>query len=569
MRVLFVLLFSSLLHGQILNPIVNGGVPQLPKTNLLVYYDFVQGANPLTLYDKSGNGHNGTLASSPYTPVWATGGGLQMAGSHGVAVPTISASTRTIIALINPSAVHVAATFQVYAWFNNSLFNAINDRSWTTYDNFGSGNVSLLSAKMDPNPHANFLADVHASNRFELWQGLTLEKWGTVSGSPANNYITVIGDNGAGSYPMSGTIHALAVYSGGLTTAQLQQCYRAFKALAISRGFSIYNTSSRDDAFGDSVTLGTGASVPANNYVNLIGSGLVWDVFDHGLGGYRMADIVGIELMGVTQFNGAAMMDGAANSTMLVGYNDMRVNNTDATAQSAFTHELNAAIAYAGTRAENKVTGQGTGVTYSGTWTNSTLESGSLGKYSSTNGDTASFSLTGTTIFVGTSKTAANASAQFSVTVDGVTSGPYSPAPYVAGASVTYNPTVVAITGLSNTSHSVVFTVVDGTGKVYFDWAGAITAGVYGPNVFVGNCLPMNATGYAGGGSATAVGQYNSIIASAVSTMAGYGIRAKLVDVSSGFNTATMVSGDNVHPNDTGHAFIANQYLAAIQPVIQ
>jgi lysophospholipase L1-like esterase len=81
-----------------------------------------------------------------------------------------------------------------------------------------------------------------------------------------------------------------------------------------------------------------------------------------------------------------------------------------------------------------------------------------------------------------------------------------------------------------------------------------------GVNFYIGNTLPMAdyaANGSPGKGSAQTVADYNAVI----SSIAG----SHLVDVSSGFNTATMTSGDNVHPNALGHEYLANTFFAAIQ----
>jgi lysophospholipase L1-like esterase len=91
-----------------------------------------------------------------------------------------------------------------------------------------------------------------------------------------------------------------------------------------------------------------------------------------------------------------------------------------------------------------------------------------------------------------------------------------------------------------------------------------------GCSVWVGNCIkPLN---YAAGGLPPAylfgsdAGQaaYNVAIAAAVANVAAQGRRVHLVDVASAYNTATMVSGDQVHPNDTGHAYLASTFLTAM-----
>jgi lysophospholipase L1-like esterase len=84
-----------------------------------------------------------------------------------------------------------------------------------------------------------------------------------------------------------------------------------------------------------------------------------------------------------------------------------------------------------------------------------------------------------------------------------------------------------------------------------------------GATVYLGNCLKMTASGYALGspfnvGSDTAVGQFNAII----SARAAAHSNVILIDASAAYNPNTDVSGDNIHPSNSGHANIANAFLA-------
>jgi hypothetical protein len=46
--------------------------------------------------------------------------------------------------------------------------------------------------------------------------------------------------------------------------------------------------------------------------------------------------------------------------------------------------------------------------------------------------------------------------------------------------------------------------------------------------------------------------------------MTADGLTLKLVDASSAYNPVTDVGVDNIHPNDQGHAKIANAFLLAM-----
>jgi lysophospholipase L1-like esterase len=89
--------------------------------------------------------------------------------------------------------------------------------------------------------------------------------------------------------------------------------------------------------------------------------------------------------------------------------------------------------------------------------------------------------------------------------------------------------------------------------------------------VLVGNSPRMNATGYTleapnyAHGSDAVVAQYNAEIAARVAAVKADGRRVTLVDVNGIFDPTTMVSADNIHPNDAGHAALANAFIAALQ----
>lgn len=85
-----------------------------------------------------------------------------------------------------------------------------------------------------------------------------------------------------------------------------------------------------------------------------------------------------------------------------------------------------------------------------------------------------------------------------------------------------------------------------------------------GATVYVGNCISEPSGHYLPNGSPAAQAMYNVAIAAAVTNVAAQGRRVHLVDANAAYNPATMDSGDNVHPNDLGHAAIAAAFLAAM-----
>lgn len=63
------------------------------------------------------------------------------------------------------------------------------------------------------------------------------------------------------------------------------------------------------------------------------------------------------------------------------------------------------------------------------------------------------------------------------------------------------------------------------------------------------------------------IASYNVAVAAEVTTFAGAGKRVTLVDMNTGF-PADGLSADGIHPNDTGYAFMAQKWLAAITALL-
>ena len=79
--------------------------------------------------------------------------------------------------------------------------------------------------------------------------------------------------------------------------------------------------------------------------------------------------------------------------------------------------------------------------------------------------------------------------------------------------------------------------------------------------ILVAKIIPMNPSGCNECGKR--VINLNNAIATWAPTKSTSTSPITVVDVWTGFNTATM-TGDGVHPNDAGHAAIAQAFLAAL-----
>jgi lysophospholipase L1-like esterase len=68
--------------------------------------------------------------------------------------------------------------------------------------------------------------------------------------------------------------------------------------------------------------------------------------------------------------------------------------------------------------------------------------------------------------------------------------------------------------------------------------------------------------------AATAVNTFNQAIPGLVQKYAGQGKHVVMVDMNTGFNSSTMFSSDNIHPNTTGYKFMADRWYAAIKDLL-
>jgi hypothetical protein len=317
--------------------------------------------------------------------------------------------------------------------------------------------------------------------------------------------------------------------------------------------------------FGDSLGSYVGSgSAPANTYPAIVSAWTGWTMTHSNVAGVEMQDTSHLAPIA------SATITPASRSLWLVGYNDMRHGGTDATALALFEHGLLWGGSCLAIPATSKVTGQGGAVTYVGTWSNMAFYG--VGKSTTTQGATATFTTTGSVIYLGMAQTATGGT--FSVTVDGVSAGTFScnwttnGADHTGGNTIAYGPNLIRLSGYSPGTHTVVITVTSSGSPVYFVWGGGNGSG-RGARVYVGNCLKMTVTGYGLGtpfdaGSDEAVTAYNASIAENVATLAGDGLGVFLVNASAHYVPASHQGGDNIHPSETGHARIAAAFLRVI-----
>jgi hypothetical protein len=177
--------------------------------------------------------------------------------------------------------------------------------------------------------------------------------------------------------------------SGGQITAVVDYRHDEFGlfsliggAAAASSSAAAFNSATAFDAFGDSITDGTGASSGANEYVSLIASGRGWTATNHGTSGDMVADHADDVF--------AESIGDGHQCTLMLGTNDQRTYTTNTYRQGAFKVGHMALAAWLAIPEARKQKGQGRD-SVTGTWTNNAEYGGALGIQSIVPASTATF----------------------------------------------------------------------------------------------------------------------------------------------------------------------------------
>jgi lysophospholipase L1-like esterase len=319
------------------------------------------------------------------------------------------------------------------------------------------------------------------------------------------------------------------------------------------------------DAFGDSITLGTNASVTANRYINLVGAKLGLTPTNHGVSGAQAADLCALIYQSTPPDSVSSQL-----YTYMIGTNDQNIYSNDTDKITNFSLFQQAGLAYLAIPNSNKLLGQSASITYGGTWTNSSLYGGAMSKQSTVNGSTATFTAYGPTIYIAYTMQDSNGGT-FTVTVDG--SNAFSPNTYTNSgtngkAILTNNggtsgSGLLRITGLGAGIHTVVITVASATSAsnvVTIDWVASVSGNQfpYGPQVVCGGLPRRN-------DPSTVPLLYLAKTKENVAALAADGLNVVYADIPSYItNPATDLDTDNTHPLDAGHAKIANGFLSTV-----
>lgn len=312
-------------------------------------------------------------------------------------------------------------------------------------------------------------------------------------------------------------------------------------------------------AFGDSITLASpgGASAPAKGYAALAAAAKGWQLVNTGISGAQIADMADPVMRRIVNAD--------SRSIGLVGFNDNYVRGLPGIEPCAET--LKALAAWLGIPESRKLRGVSPAIGYAGSWQLVGAYGATMGRVASYAGDTARFIASGSTIYVALTRFAVGShGGAVSIAVDGRQAGTWS----CEGGQNSYlgtwhSPMLARIPGLSAGEHEVVVTVT--AGYVTLLWAAGLGGDTCAarPAVYVGNCLRLDATGYGwgtAGANDSTVAAYNAAILAATDTLRADGLNVVYVDACAAYDPALYIAADHTHPNDQGHARIAQAYLA-------
>lgn len=323
--------------------------------------------------------------------------------------------------------------------------------------------------------------------------------------------------------------------------------------------------------FGDSITTGVGASPSSNSYANLLIARMGWTASNLAISGGSIMDWI------INAYNQTINPD--TISVVLPGFNDARFIGTNAAQQTAYQDALYAACAFLAIPEAQKIKANDAAVTFSGVWATSPIRS--FGKYTNNQNASATFKVSGTTVYCSVIQQNGNGGV-VRVDIDGVTVGSFDLNRPVANggavSSINYMPMLLRFPGLSEGLHTVVLTKTDATDAtgnhaLSIDFVAGNGAKAVGQSkVFVGSTLRMNATGAAGGAPYNKYTEpvnraFTKICAAVCGDLAADGLEVQIVRTNSVYNpdNPTEVDADNIHPSNLGHSEIYQAFLNAIQ----
>lgn len=365
----------------------------------------------------------------------------------------------------------------------------------------------------------------------------------------------------------------------------------AGSTLLLDTGLETYRqfASGATDLFviGDSFSFGAGATQYTNSWASVFAASIGLSANNLANGSFSISDANWSAFSGWTVtnttgpsshvFSSPASITSSQNWCSMIGFNDIRTAGTSA---SMFRKGLDHLIHWLAIPSSAKRTAQSPDG-FTGSWTFIPWSNGigSIGA-SSSSGTLTWNNVIGSEIYVGYLGWGTNFGGSLQVQVDGVTITNFSTAnaaygnrEYINGSDanipdhngpygngkIDFCPQVVRVTDLGFSAHTVVVTASGN--PTYVLWCagnGWSRTARMGPNVFIGT-IPRQSP-WTSGGTDAAHAQFNAQVLSAVNEAKAGLLRVAVAQSSSKYNPSIHQGGDAVHPNNLGHAAIAEAF---------
>jgi lysophospholipase L1-like esterase len=303
-------------------------------------------------------------------------------------------------------------------------------------------------------------------------------------------------------------------------------------------------------AYGDSITTGVGASVPANAYLQKLKTALAVTASMVATTGDMAAD-QSWRIYGMAA-------DPTKDTTIMLGANDAQIYGASAVKREAAINFLRNVVVWS--MCQTKVNARS--MTATGSWSNTPVNS--IGRVSAVAGSTLEATVSGTAVYVSYILQNLGASeGQFDVLIDGVVMKTVT----LNGTQVgntqngrSYSGACIRIGGLAPGSHTVKIVTKNGN-SCHIDYV-AGSDQPSDPRVFVADVLKRSIASYGASGNSDAnVAAYNADYATMIADLASDGHSVLPVH----FPDITLADlNDGLHPNDSGHAKIAVDFQSAI-----
>lgn len=311
-------------------------------------------------------------------------------------------------------------------------------------------------------------------------------------------------------------------------------------------------------SLGDSITFGVLLISRYSSYPSVIGNWM--NVQPNNLGVSGVTCGTNQALIFSTSAAGTFPQTNAGVITYQIGTNDANLGGVDANQAANYGGCITAEGAFVSIPTANKVLASA--FTKTGTWTTGVFTPDIA---TTTPGSTASFSVTGSVIYLATTVSGSlNPSATATLTCDGTPTG--ATLQFTgAGAEVPINSaftTLTRVSGLTNTTHACTVANTGSAGTVELSWAAGLSgaANPSWPYLFQGGIPDQNPA------VPSETNLYRAYIPTMVSTLSGDGLNVFFANTNATLTVPTNYV-NNLHPNEYGQYLLGTVFINEIKTV--